>query len=266
MKQAWRHASLAGAAAGLALSPLLALPGEAVGTALAAGGAAAILVWAARPGEAPFALAAWLTALTLVAGLIGLSLGSYRVAAIDAGALRAPPGELVELEGHLSSPPRMDGDGLAAELDSAHGRVLLRGAGLQGLAAGSGVRARGRLAELEPWRAAMLTRRGIAIALEAGRIERFGGGRGGLGGRVDAIRSRAERALERGMPAREAALARGFVLGQDDRVDARVREDFRRSGLAHLLSQFRVRTRYCAGDVGGERGAGAPGGGRRQQA
>jgi predicted membrane metal-binding protein len=35
-------------------------------------------------------------------------------------------------------------------------------------------------------------------------------------------------------PAR-AALTRGFVLGQDDRIDAETVEDFRRSGLSHLL-------------------------------
>ncbi len=50
------------------------------------------------------------------------------------------------------------------------------------------------------------------------------------------IRDRAEDALGRGMPAREAELARGFVLGQDDRIDAGTVEDFRRSGLAHLLA------------------------------
>jgi competence protein ComEC len=53
---------------------------------------------------------------------------------------------------------------------------------------------------------------------------------------LDGIRGRAERALGRGMPEREAQLARGFVLGQDDRVDPVTREDFRRSGLAHLLA------------------------------
>jgi competence protein ComEC len=50
------------------------------------------------------------------------------------------------------------------------------------------------------------------------------------------IRDRAGQALERGMPDREAALARGFVLGQDDRIDAATIEDFRRSGLSHLLA------------------------------
>ena len=50
------------------------------------------------------------------------------------------------------------------------------------------------------------------------------------------IRERASEGLARGMPAREASLARGFVLGEDDDVDAATEEDFRRSGLSHLLA------------------------------
>jgi competence protein ComEC len=50
------------------------------------------------------------------------------------------------------------------------------------------------------------------------------------------IRARAERALDIGMPTREAALARGFVLGEDERIDAATVEDFRRAGLSHLLA------------------------------
>jgi competence protein ComEC len=50
------------------------------------------------------------------------------------------------------------------------------------------------------------------------------------------IRTRAEQGLGRGMPAREAELARGFVLGEDEAIDARTKEDFRRSGLSHLLA------------------------------
>jgi competence protein ComEC len=38
------------------------------------------------------------------------------------------------------------------------------------------------------------------------------------------------------MPAREAALARGFVLGKDEGIDAGTAEDFRRAGLSHLLA------------------------------
>jgi competence protein ComEC len=52
----------------------------------------------------------------------------------------------------------------------------------------------------------------------------------------EAIRDRAEAALGSGMPAREAALARGFVLGEDERIDDGTVEDFRRSGLSHLLA------------------------------
>jgi competence protein ComEC len=50
------------------------------------------------------------------------------------------------------------------------------------------------------------------------------------------IRARAESALGEGMPQREAALGRGFVLGEDEGVDSETREDFRRSGLSHLLA------------------------------
>ncbi len=54
--------------------------------------------------------------------------------------------------------------------------------------------------------------------------------------RADQIRERAEAGLGRGMPAREADLARGFVLGQDEGIDAATEEDFRRAGLSHLLA------------------------------
>jgi competence protein ComEC len=54
--------------------------------------------------------------------------------------------------------------------------------------------------------------------------------------RSDGIRGRAEDGLGRGMPVREAELARGFVLGQDDGIDAGTEEDFRRAGLSHLLA------------------------------
>ncbi|HEY6729679.1 MAG TPA: ComEC/Rec2 family competence protein [Solirubrobacterales bacterium] len=50
------------------------------------------------------------------------------------------------------------------------------------------------------------------------------------------ISARAADGLGRGMPVREGALARGFVLGEDDEIDERTREDFRRSGLGHLLA------------------------------
>ena len=54
--------------------------------------------------------------------------------------------------------------------------------------------------------------------------------------RSEEIRERALDGLGRGMPAREAELARGFVLGAEAEIDPRTEEDFRRAGLAHLLA------------------------------
>jgi competence protein ComEC len=50
------------------------------------------------------------------------------------------------------------------------------------------------------------------------------------------IRERGMAGLGEGMPAREAALARGFVLGEDDGIDQATKEDFVRAGLSHLLA------------------------------
>jgi competence protein ComEC len=50
------------------------------------------------------------------------------------------------------------------------------------------------------------------------------------------IRERATAGLGRGMPPREAELARGFVLGEDEEIDDATKEEFRRSGLSHLLA------------------------------
>jgi competence protein ComEC len=83
--------------------------------------------------------------------------------------------------------------------------------------------------------AAFLRSRGIGRELKVESIRPLGR-RGGLAGAVDAIRRRAERAIGAGLSADRAALARGMVLGEDGDVSAETRDDFRRSGLAHLLA------------------------------
>ncbi len=178
----------------------------------------------------------WLGCVALAALAAGLGIGGLRLEAISRSALDGDPGARLELRGHLASSPRHEAEGLSAELATDAGRVLLRAADLHGLGTGAGVRVRGRLAEPAAWRVPALRRRGMALALDADRVEPTGAGRSGLAGAVDRVRARAEKALGRGMPTGEAALARGFVLGQDDAIDAATREDFRRSGLAHLLA------------------------------
>ncbi len=53
--------------------------------------------------------------------------------------------------------------------------------------------------------------------------------------RTGEIRERAEAGLGEGVPQREAALARGFVLG-DEELDPGTKEDFIRAGLSHLMA------------------------------
>jgi len=100
---------------------------------------------------------------------------------------------------------------------------------------GAGLRIRGRLAVLARHES-HLRRRAVHAALVVTGASATGTRRGGPAGALDAVRSRAERALGTGLQPPEAALLRGMVLGQDERIPEAVREDFRRSGLAHLLA------------------------------
>jgi len=180
---------------------------------------------------------AWLGVLALVSSLAGLLVGGARLHAIDRDALRAPPGARVSLTGHVAAVPRRDHGEVDMRVDSPAGRVLVIAPEPVGeLPIGSEVRAAGVLQTPEPWQAGYLRRQGIAVTLRTERIDRGSGDRGGLTGWIDEVRMRAETALGRGMPEREAALARGFVLGEDDRIDGRTRDDFQRSNLTHLLA------------------------------
>ena len=84
--------------------------------------------------------------------------------------------------------------------------------------------------------AAYLRRRGIAGELLLDDARATGRRRGGVAHVLDLMRERAQRAVAAGLPPPEAALARGMVLGQDEAIAEGVREDFRASGLAHLLA------------------------------
>ncbi|HET8757917.1 MAG TPA: ComEC/Rec2 family competence protein, partial [Solirubrobacteraceae bacterium] len=79
-------------------------------------------------------------------------------------------------------------------------------------------------------------RRGALAAIEVSRFRATGEHRGGPAGVVDGARRRAEAGLGRGLAEPEAALARGMVLGQDEQLGDDVRDDFKRSGLAHVLA------------------------------
>ncbi|HEX7290509.1 MAG TPA: ComEC/Rec2 family competence protein [Conexibacter sp.] len=94
---------------------------------------------------------------------------------------------------------------------------------------------RGRLRALGPFER-HYARRGAHAAISLDTALATGARRSGPSGAIDRIRTRAERALSTGLPQAQAALLRGMTLGQDEALDARTREQFRISSLAHVLA------------------------------
>ena len=205
--------------------------------------------------------AATLGAIAAALLLCGAAAGELRLAAIDAAAERVRDGEHVELRAHLLTPPRPGAFGSSAEVSATSGslrgaRLLVRAARWapfpRAVRIGEELHLEGRLKALRPAGeagpgseaggassfdfAAHLRRRGVAGELLIDGARRTGRRRGGLAGALDAMRGRAERAVVAGMPEPDGALLRGMVLGQDEAIDAARREDFRDSGLAHLLA------------------------------
>jgi competence protein ComEC len=199
--------------------------------ALGAGSALAVTRPRGRPA------AAWLVLVALVAALAGLLLGAARLRAIDGGAYRARVGSHAAVSGYVAAVPRRSHGEVRVQVAAPEGRLLIQTREpVADLQVGAEVRAAGAVLAPPPWYGPYLRRQGIARILRTERLRATGARRGGLAGRIDRLRARAEQALGRGIPAPQAALARGFVLGQDDRIDPLTIEQFRRSGLAHLLA------------------------------
>lgn len=237
----WRHAGLAGLVVGLLAAPGLEPPAGWLPVGLVVGGALGFLrlQLGPRPG-APGQLA-WVAAVAAAATFAGLGIGDARLDAIDAAAADGGPGSAAAVRGFVVAAPKRSAGELRTMVETPAGRLLVVTNGDQlELSTGTYLRARGVLAAPETWREGELRRLGARLELHAEHVTVLGRRRSGLTGAVDRARTRAERGLSAGLDDRESALARGFVLGQDDRVDARTREQFKRSGLAHLLSCYEV--------------------------
>jgi competence protein ComEC len=225
-----RHVLLFALTAGLLTGPLS--PAAMVATAAAA----AALVAAAR--------AALLSLLTAAAVLAGAGVAELRIAALEGGPLPHMLGRSITARAVLLEPVRERAVGPAVA------RARLLGGRVDGEVAVLRVRARqggpwpgvgeivavsGSVAPLRRFDGYQ-RRRGANAALEVTALRPTGERRAGLAGFVDAARRRAEAGLARGLPEPEAALLRGMVLGQDERLASDVRDDFERSGLAHVLA------------------------------
>jgi competence protein ComEC len=176
-----------------------------------------------------------LVAVLLAAGLVGQS----RLHAIDATRLGPRIGHAVSSRVTLLETPRRRSFGARVATVRLDGeRVLLR--------AGRGVRwptqrigsllaVRGGLEAL-PDHERSLRARGVHAQLRADELVDTGLARGGVAGVVDGLRARAQAALGEGVPWQQAALLRGMALGDDAGLPDPVRDEFRASGLSHLVA------------------------------
>jgi len=219
-----RHVVLAALVAGLQAGPFE--PRLTVLLAVAA------VVVAGRP------VVALLAAAAVLAGAAG---GQARLAAVERTALGPLLGSTVEVRAVLLEQPHPVRYGATAlvRLEAGEGeRVMLRiGQSVAWPAASTGaiMLVRGRLRPLGPFEQ-YYERRGAHAAISVDAAVQTGQRRGGAWEFVDRVRTRAETALRVGLPPSQAALLRGMVLGQDEALDKRTRDEFRASGLSHVLA------------------------------
>ncbi|MDQ3066838.1 MAG: ComEC/Rec2 family competence protein [Actinomycetota bacterium] len=80
-----------------------------------------------------------------------------------------------------------------------------------------------------------LARRGVHVVLH-GREWRVVGRRGGIGGFSDRLRAHVARAIAPGLEGERRAVLAGIVLGEDEGLTDDLRDNFKASGLYHLLA------------------------------
>jgi len=174
-----------------------------------------------------------------VAVLAGALVAQERLRSLDATRLMPRIGHAVDERVVLLETPRARAFGARVAtvlLDREH--VLLRtGRGVRWPTerVGTVLAVRGGLEPL-PDNEAYLRVRGVHAQLRADVLASTGLVRGGLAGIVDGVRARAQVALRTGLPPPEGALLRGMALGDDAALSDGVRNDFRTSGLTHLVA------------------------------
>ncbi len=228
-------------------------------------GPAAAMVVALRRGSPAESSPAWLLAIPVCLAVMfvvaGLAVGGSRLAAAGHSALQAYDGRTVALTAVLTDLPAakddqvtlavavraVDGAPLAAP---AHLRLRLE-EGEPFVLDSCGTLVEGAVIELasvrvEPLPAPRpdafdygryLRRRGEHVTLE-GRFAdlRVTGRRGGLQGAVDRLRLASRAHLRTGVHPPVSEVLQGMVLGDDEGVDQASIDDFRRSGLLHIMA------------------------------
>ncbi len=93
-----------------------------------------------------------------------------------------------------------------------------------------------------------LRRHGVHVVLHVDEWKPIGK-RGGLGGLADSLRGRLSSAIAPGLTGERRAVLEGIVLGDDEALSDDLREDFRASGLYHLLAVSGQNVILVAGGV-----------------
>jgi len=261
------HLLLGGYVAGLCLvlmwrPPALLLAAVAVAGLGVLGAAAG--VWHGS-GVARAAVAAAGLLLVFLAG--GFAVGAVRVGAVGRSQLCGLVDSTVSLQAVVLDLPQQSGTRLSlpVRVTAVDGRALNERAQLQ-LEAGSGrdeadvpaalLDPTGPLTEgarlelsdvrIEPLPkpkpgafdyGGYLQRRGVHVVLGGSLSElRFVGRRGGFSGLTDRLRLAARAALRRGLRSPVREILQGMVLGDDETLDQQAVDDFRRSGLLHIMA------------------------------
>jgi competence protein ComEC len=182
-------------------------------------------------------------ALALAVALLGAAwMAQARTATLERTRLAASFGQSVTGEATVLTPLRADAYGGRRVLVRWRGEpVLLRVPGwmvsggeadVDALGVGDNVVVRGRL------RPADLAGQAVHAhaTLRATELRATGRRRGGALGVVDGVRRRAEHVLDGHLPATEAALLRGMVLGDDAALPEDLRDAFKAASLTHLTA------------------------------
>ncbi len=233
----WPALLVGAACVGLALSIWVAIPFV----------AALLLVVAACAGVLLTGGMVRVAALGAALAVLGLAWGSLRMDALRASVLADEVGatgvaELVTVAPARSSPwsTRVIAVTRKFRHEAVRERVLLVLPVGRSPPRGAILEASVRVAEPRPEEdgfdeRAWLARQGIHVVLDASSW-RENGRRGGIAGFGDVLRDRIERAVTRGAGGTRRGIVLGVVLGEDEGLSADVQDDFRASGLYHLLA------------------------------
>jgi competence protein ComEC len=201
-----------------------------------------------------------LAALGIALAAVGLAWGSLRMDALRASALARDIGEtgVAELVTLAPARPSQWSTRVIAATRTfrqvaVRERVLLMLPVGRSPPRGTILRASVRVAEPRPERdgfdeRAWLARQGIHVVLDASSWRAIGR-RGGLPGLGDALRDRIETVVGRGTDGVRRAIVLGVVLGEDEGLPAAAQDDFRASGLYHLLAVSGQNVAFLAGGV-----------------